>query len=402
MASSFIPPSSSLLAEKGADTFSNMPFSKGSFNGLSSNSPFSGKQESYTDLSSLKKINQMADTDKGAALKALSKQFESIFINLMLKTMRDSNAVFAQDGLFNSSEMQFHRESFDNQLALTLSNQGGIGLADAFYRQMHKQYEAADAKIEATKTEQAKYDIAEALSSSNVKNSKGDNDSQGSDTESKNLASINDLTPYFNRPYPVALNRSEMRSAMNDDCDHAIQNTRTDNKTLENTTNEIIPPFDDYFTSPEKFVESLYPYAKKASEKLGVDPKVLVAQAALETGWGKHVISDRKGASSHNIFNIKADSSWQGDHVSVKTIEFHQGIAKRESANFRHYNSLVDSFNDYVAFISQQPRYQQALEASTPEDYVHSLQKAGYATDPQYANKIMTIYHGKTVQAAER
>ncbi|MGI1677416.1 MAG: flagellar assembly peptidoglycan hydrolase FlgJ [Cellvibrionaceae bacterium] len=358
---------------------------------LSNHSPLSIGKDAYTDLSSLKKINQMADTDKSTALKELSKQFESIFINLMLKTMRESNAVFEEGGLFNSSEMKFHRESFDNQLALNLSNQGGIGLADAFYQQMHRQYDASQSEGSDVKSIE-KTAVTEAFTL---------------DPKSP----MKDLEKYFNQsgqPFSIGNDArllhpvkeaafDKVKASVIGEGLTSIEMTDSKN-TVASKTNA--PAFDDHFKTPETFVESIYPFAKKASEKLGIDPKVLVAQAALETGWGKHVISNRQGESSNNLFNIKADHRWDGDRVSVSTVEYRDGIAKKESANFRHYNSLVDSFNDYVSFIETQPRYQQALQTSTPKDYVQSLQESGYATDPNYAKKIMNIFNGETIQSA--
>ncbi|MGH1472246.1 MAG: flagellar assembly peptidoglycan hydrolase FlgJ [Cellvibrionaceae bacterium] len=351
----------------------------------SQHSPLSIGQDAYTDLTSLKKINRMADTDKSTALKELSKQFESIFINLMLKTMRESNAVFEEGGLFNSSEMKFHRESFDNQLALNLSNQGGIGLADAFYRQMHRQYD----NVESAGQNKANDN------SHSIEKTKG---VEGLPINS--ALPMKELTTYLNKAGASFSLESEPRMlTANRQRESAPHNTEAIDTRIHTKASGSLPAFDDYFKTPEKFVESIYPYAKKASEKLGVDPKVIVAQAALETGWGKHIISDQQGKSSHNLFNIKADHRWNGDRVSVTTVEYRDGIAKKEAANFRHYHSLIDSFNDYVSFIENQPRYQEALNTSNPQDYIQSLQASGYATDPHYAKKIMSIFNGETVQS---
>ena len=150
--------------------------------------------------------------------------------------------------------------------------------------------------------------------------------------------------------------------------------------------------------SAEDFVRQLHPYAERAAKELGVEPKVLLAQAALETGWGRSLIKNSNGSNSFNLFNIKADKSWQGKQAQVPTLEFEQGIAKKVNAGFRSYASFQESFQDYVAFIKNNPRYGDALkQAGNGERYLHELQRAGYATDPNYANKIMSIYHSNTM-----
>lgn len=143
--------------------------------------------------------------------------------------------------------------------------------------------------------------------------------------------------------------------------------------------------------SPEAFVASIWPQAQRAAQELGIDPKVLVAQAALETGWGKSIIRQQDGSSSHNLFGIKA-ADWQGDSARVLTTEYVDGKQVKETASFRAYGSFEQSFNDYVNFLQNNERYDGALDsAANPKRFVSELQRAGYATDPQYANKIAQI-----------
>lgn len=145
------------------------------------------------------------------------------------------------------------------------------------------------------------------------------------------------------------------------------------------------------FDSPKAFVDSVWQSAERAAKRLGVATKALVAQAALETGWGRHVIRRGDGASSNNLFGIKSHG-WDGDSVKVSTLEYRDGIAAKELASFRAYGSLQDSFDDYARFIESNPRYQKALEAAADaESYLRELQSAGYATDPAYAEKITRI-----------
>ena len=146
------------------------------------------------------------------------------------------------------------------------------------------------------------------------------------------------------------------------------------------------------FDSPDAFIHALWPHAEAAAGVLRVDPRVLVAQAALETAWGGSMITRPDGTSSHNLFGIKADSRWAGERIHVPTLEVVDGMMQRISADFRAYESMAASFGDYVAFVTSSPRYADALErAGDPAAYLHALQRAGYATDPGYAGKILDI-----------
>ena len=119
---------------------------------------------------------------------------------------------------------------------------------------------------------------------------------------------------------------------------------------------------------------------------------MLVAQSALETGWGRKVVQAVDGRSSFNLFGIKAGGGWNGESAAVNTLEYRDGIAALERASFRVYDSLRDSFDDYVDFLTSNPRYQQALEkVADARDFLRELQDAGYATDPDYADKIINI-----------
>jgi flagellar protein FlgJ len=146
------------------------------------------------------------------------------------------------------------------------------------------------------------------------------------------------------------------------------------------------------FSSADEFVNTMLPMAKEAADRIGVDPRYLVAQAALETGWGKSVMRAQDGSSSHNLFGIKAGSSWKGDSARAITSEFRNGEMVKETAEFRSYNSYKDSFHDLVTLLQTNNRYQDVVKsADNPEQFVRELQKAGYATDPDYASKISQI-----------
>jgi flagellar protein FlgJ len=146
------------------------------------------------------------------------------------------------------------------------------------------------------------------------------------------------------------------------------------------------------FSSADEFVNTMLPMAKEAADRIGVDPRYLVAQAALETGWGKSVMRAQDGSSSHNLFGIKAGNSWKGDSARAITSEFRNGQMVKETAEFRSYDSYKDSFHDLVTLLQTNNRYQDVVKsADNPEQFVRELQKAGYATDPNYASKISQI-----------
>src|SRR5690606_1645192 len=157
---------------------------------------------------------------------------------------------------------------------------------------------------------------------------------------------------------------------------------------------EPVVPGKKHFSSPEEFITTMLPMAEKAAERLGVEPRYLVAQAALETGWGKSMIRQRDGSNSHNLFGIKA-TGWQGESASATTTEYVNGKATRQVAGSRAYDSFEQRFNDFVSLLEYNDRYRTAIQVASStgdsERFVKELQKAGYATDPQYARKISQI-----------
>ena len=154
-------------------------------------------------------------------------------------------------------------------------------------------------------------------------------------------------------------------------------------------------------SSVDDFVKALWPYAQQAANLVGLDPKILMAQAALETGWGHFIAKDAAGNSSNNLFNIKARSHSSEQAVTIKTTEFIADTPVKMLAFFKKYPTMAHSFQDYVSLIKENPRYQAALaNAHDPEQYTQALQGAGYASDPNYANKILSIYHGYELQHA--
>ncbi|GLS26083.1 flagellar assembly peptidoglycan hydrolase FlgJ [Marinibactrum halimedae] len=309
--------------------------------------------DTFTDLSSLQDIKSLGREKNPEAFKRIAQQFESYFMQEMMKTMRASVDVLAKDNPLNSSEMQFHQQMFDQQMALSLSSGKGLGLADTLAKQLMQNF-----------------DVDWAEDAEKNKEGLAINSSRESLTFQKRQPS----SSIFAGSMSVEKKPIEIL-----DVD------------AESINNNMPSGWKVDTSSPEAFVRSLLPLAEKLGKQIGVDSRAIVAQAALETGWGKHII-ERDGQSSFNLFNIKADARWSGDRVTVNTLEFQDGVAKKTSAAFRAYTTVEESFNDYAQFLQDNPRYQMALQqGDDPEQYVKQLQSSGYATDPKYAEKIIAI-----------
>jgi len=150
---------------------------------------------------------------------------------------------------------------------------------------------------------------------------------------------------------------------------------------------------------PDNFIADIWPEAHAVAQQLGVSPELLVAQSALETGWGRHTMKFDDGRSSYNLFGIKAGGDWQGAALNRQSLEYRDGILQNQVSRFRAYSSPAASLADYADFIQSSPRYQQALSsAGNDQAYIRAIQDAGYATDPQYADKVIGILRGELLQ----
>ena len=281
----------------------------------------------YTDLHALGALKVEAKAQTPAAIREVARQFESLFMGIMLKGMRDATP---EDGLFSGGEVGFCQDLYDQQLSVTLGNQGALGIADMLERALKtRQTEGVGAAI------------------------------------SPGLAAAGSVAT------PGSTPGGAVRVAA------------------------AAPP------DPAAFVRSILPLAEQAGAKLGVHPHALIAQAALETGWGTKLCRSVNGASSHNLFNLKATGGWAGGRVSVPTLEFAGGVPERKVAAFRAYGSPAESFADYTRLVGGHPRYAAALKQGTdPVKYAEALQAAGYATDPAYARKIAHILGSETFRQA--
>lgn len=288
-------------------------------------------QDVYTDVRGLQKLKIEGNQDQ--ALQKIAQQFESLFLHEMLKSMRKANESFEEGSLFGGGDTEFYRDMYDQQLSLSLARKG-TGLAKVIYEQLSRQYGEKSADVE--------------------------------ESVERSLDTLQGI--------------------------HLSLNHQSAEKQPRISATQTAEASSSVFASASEFIDAVLPHARAAASALGVNPLLLTAQAALETGWGKYMVRDQAGQSTHNFFNIKADRSWQGEKAEVSTLEYRDGIPRREQAQFRKYPDIAESFADYVRFLQSNPRYQDALAVAEDErQFAVGLQNAGYATDPEYADKILTI-----------
>lgn len=295
----------------------------------------------YTELQSLEKLRTMQSSDPAAAKHEVAEQFEAILMQMVLRSMRDANkALMSDDDLFGGGqEMDMYQDIYDKQLTLMLSN-NSTGFASMIEKNL------------------------------------ADREAGNHFTPAPNQVEKNN---------PIMLKAEPNKSIQ--PAISSISQAASKPKTTEMHKKES--PFD----SPEAFIKTLWPLAKSAAAMIGANPSVLLAQAALETNWGKKIIQHPDTASTHNLFNIKAGSRWDKNAAVMTTLEQKDGVISKEKAQFRSYDSFKESFEDYINFLKQNDRYSQAInKAQDPHAYVNALQEAGYATDEKYADKIMNIY----------
>lgn len=293
------------------------------------------------DVKGMDGLRQSAKAKDPAALKEAATQFEAMFINMMMKSMRDATP---QDGVMDSQQSKMYTSMLDQQTSQSLAKRG-TGLADVLLRQLSSTLTpAVDGEAEAAASPRSS-SMAAALAAFRQQ--------QGAATEGTAVAT---------------------------------------GKTLSDKANASQAPH------VRAFQEKLGVHAEEASRTTGIPAKFMLGQAALETGWGKREIIGRDGSSSHNLFGIKATGDWKGKVTEAVTTEYVNGKAQRKVEKFRAYDSYADSFKDYAQLITGNKRYEKVLAAAGDASaFAQGLQKAGYATDPNYAAKLTKIIKGSLV-----
>ncbi|SBV35700.1 Flagellar rod assembly protein/muramidase FlgJ [uncultured Stenotrophomonas sp.] len=360
-------------------------------------------------------LNPVSANDP-AKIDKVARQLEGQFAQMLIKSMREASF---GDSLF-PGENQMFREMYDQKIAEAMTRGRGLGLSAMIARQLGGGEQATQPALDTTLNPakaarayqlQAPAPAALALPAHDadaggfVPGQAGFSGGEqqvldliaGRDTASLHAA-LGSNAPHSADALPGAGDWAGDWAAANDRWSGV--GPATDNGgTLDVASANAVA--DQLGTNtPEGFVASIWPHAERAARELGVNPRALVAQAALETGWGRRNIKRANGGSSHNLFGIKA-TGWKGESATAATHEYVDGQRRNETANFRAYGSPAESFGDYVRMLKNSPRYQAALKAGTDvRGFAQGLQRAGYATDPGYAAKIAAIAAGPTIDRA--
>jgi flagellar protein FlgJ len=349
--------------------------------------------DTWTDLSGFNQLRAQAKDNGKAALPKVAKQFEAIFTQMMLKSMRDANASFGDNDVGDTQEGKSYRDMFDQQLALSLSKgHNGLGIAQMLVRQLG----GKDAQPKPDPTTPDTGGDSKALIASVAAGAVPGGAAAslfgplaaGAQAGARALLDLGgDANGQSDGLLPLTADggaAQDWRATLGDLA-----------KTAAGVVSKFVPG------DPVGFVKAMAPHAQAAADKLGVSVRALLAQAALETGWGKHLPQRHDGSSSFNLFGIKAGGGWDGDKVSVPTLEYEGGVAVRKRDNFRAYDNPSQAFADYARMLADNPRYAQALgKGENIAGFAHALSHGGYATDPAYAHKLTAIANSPQMREA--
>lgn len=281
------------------------------------------------DTQSLNDLKAKAGKDPAGNIRPVARQVEGMFVQMMLKSMREA---LPKDGIFSSDSTRLYTSMYDQQIAQQMTSGKGLGLADVIVKQM--------AAAQGVPPEEAPQQVPMKFDLEKV-------------TSYQNQA----LTQMVRKAVPQAPESN-----------------------------------DEPLTGDSKdFLAQLSLPARLASQQSGVPHHLILAQAALESGWGQRQIRRENGEPSFNIFGVKATGSWKGPTTEITTTEYENGEAKKIKAKFRVYSSYLEALSDYVGVLSRNPRYAAVTQAATAEQGAQALQNAGYATDPQYARKLTSM-----------
>jgi flagellar protein FlgJ len=299
-------------------------------NSINSSANLAASTNLAVDSKSLDSLRHAARQNSPDALKTAAKQFEALFLNMVMKSMREATP---QDSIFDNDQSRMYTSMLDQQMSQHLSNRG-VGLADVLIRQLSSAL--APQALPDGETPAPRY--------------------YGAGTDE-----AGSFTPW----QPPALQPAIPAAGKADSSQPA---------------------------HVQAFQEKLGAHAEEASRTTGIPAKFMLGQAALESGWGKREIRTLDGSASHNLFGIKATGNWKGRVVEAVTTEYVDGMAQRRIEKFRAYESYADAFRDYASLLKNNPRYRDVLANATDVNgFAQGLQRAGYATDPNYAAKLTRI-----------
>jgi flagellar protein FlgJ len=304
------------------------------------------------DVGSVDALKRQARSEPDKALRAASSQFEALLMQMMLKSMRSAADAA---GSTDSQDTRLYKSMLDQQLSVALAKRG-IGLSDVMVRQLGRG--GAAGAVEPLGTPQVPDYEPDALPDAEL------------------LVPLAPLRKGASAPLvPPAAAAAPAASPAS-------------------------PAAAGLSASARSFVDRLWPHAQEAARTTGVAPHFILGQAALESGWGRSEIRMPDGAPSHNLFGVKAGRGWQGPTVDVATTEYVNGAPVRSVERFRAYGSYTEAFRDYAALLASNPRYAGVLnERTDAAAFARGLQRAGYATDPQYAEKLTRVITGTLMRA---
>jgi len=274
---------------------------------------------SIFDTSGLASIKRNLKSNDPKAIKGVAQQFEALFMQMVLKSMRDATP---REGLFDSEQTRLFESLQDQQLALSLSTKSGTGLAAMIEKQLSRNQEPPQV---------------------------------------------------FEKGIPLI---------------------------RENRVEQGVPLIREHRSQPSAFVDRVWPHAVEASQSTGIPAHFMVAQAALETGWGRSEPRMSDGAPSYNLFGIKATRNWTGPVAESMTTEVEGGLPIQRIERFRAYGSYAEAFQDYAKVLTSNPRYAEVVGNQDAAGFARGLQRAGYATDPMYAAKLERIITGASLREA--
>ena len=325
------------------------------------------------DVGGLAALKRQAKAGDPASNKAVAKQFEALFLQMVLKSMRDATP---HEGLFDSEQTQMYQSLLDQQLGQVLGgSHRGTGLAAMIEAQLSRQNQ-----------EPQPFDAPLPLQPAAAKFFLPQQD--------KSLPLLHQAVaaplPLDSLAVPVVPVVPVAPVVPSHTASPSVPPSATPSTVLPAPT--FAPATAS--TAQRAFVDRLLPAAASAEQKTGIPAHFMVAHAALETGWGKSEPRHADGSPSFNLFGIKAGAGWRGPSVEAATTEVVAGVAQRRTERFRAYSSYAEAVNDYAQLLTNNPRYAAALGAREPARFAQSLQAAGYATDPLYAAKLERIIGG--------
>lgn len=320
----------------------------------------------YTDFSGFSRLRAQAREGGEAARREVAEQMEALFVSMMLKSMREAG------GALGGGASGVHEGLYDSQLAVSLSKSGRLGFADMLLRQMPGGAGPGEAPAAAPPRDFPAPQRNAAL-------------------PARDWVAVREVAAKAAPAGPV----TRVPGAAGAPPGPAPQATGPARRPEAPALHAAAPAPDggsrvspEDWDSPEAFARSLWPAASRAAEALGTSPEAVLAVAALETGWGRHMPARSDGRPSNNLFGIKAHG-WGGEVTHAATLEFEHGAFARRVEPFRAYDTPEAAVADFARFVAGQPRYREALASGgDPVRFVRALHAAGYATDPAYGDKL--------------